>query len=277
MKKFPNLIVIGAMKSGTTSLHNYLSLHPDIFMSQKKEIDYYTDAIFKKETQDWYLNQFDSDYKVRGESSQNYSKCHNKYYQNIPKRIKNDIPNVKFIYLLRDPIERYKSQISENYYGETKKEIEYNIKSENYLKTSMYYMQLTEYLKYFSIDQFLIITTEELNNNRLYTMNKIFNFLGVDEIKEENTFNFISNDNKGKKVFPLSFKQTLIYKLIKKGLPKKVFQKIEYSSFLRNYIFIGWKKREIDKNEIIRIKSILVNDIDKLRKTTNLEFKDWKI
>ena len=33
----PNLIIIGAMKCGTTSLHNYLSLHPEIYMSEKKK------------------------------------------------------------------------------------------------------------------------------------------------------------------------------------------------------------------------------------------------
>ena len=40
--KKPNLIIIGAMKSGTTSLHNYLNLHPEIYMSKKKETDFFS-------------------------------------------------------------------------------------------------------------------------------------------------------------------------------------------------------------------------------------------
>ena len=34
----PNLFIIGAMKSGTTSLHNYLDMHPEIAMSEEKEV-----------------------------------------------------------------------------------------------------------------------------------------------------------------------------------------------------------------------------------------------
>lgn len=37
----PNLIVIGAMKCGTTALHRYLGLHPDVFMSEPKELNYF--------------------------------------------------------------------------------------------------------------------------------------------------------------------------------------------------------------------------------------------
>ena len=37
----PNLLIIGAMKCGTTSLHNYLNLHPECYMQQEKELDYF--------------------------------------------------------------------------------------------------------------------------------------------------------------------------------------------------------------------------------------------
>jgi len=38
----PNLFVIGAMKSGTTSLHSYLAAHPQVFMSTPKEPRFFT-------------------------------------------------------------------------------------------------------------------------------------------------------------------------------------------------------------------------------------------
>jgi hypothetical protein len=41
MKNLPNLIIIGAMKNGTTSLHYYLGLHPEIFMSKTKALDFF--------------------------------------------------------------------------------------------------------------------------------------------------------------------------------------------------------------------------------------------
>ena len=37
----PNLIIIGAMKCGTTALHRYLGLHPDVAMSEPKELNFF--------------------------------------------------------------------------------------------------------------------------------------------------------------------------------------------------------------------------------------------
>ena len=46
MWRFPNFLIIVAMKSGNSSLHDYLNKHPDIFMSEPKEINYYAKEIF---------------------------------------------------------------------------------------------------------------------------------------------------------------------------------------------------------------------------------------
>ena len=70
----PTFIVIGAMRAGTTSLHSYLALHPDVFMSAKKELNFFkSDGEFSKGVE-WYSAQFDGSFPVRGESSPNYTK-----------------------------------------------------------------------------------------------------------------------------------------------------------------------------------------------------------
>ncbi|HYH61750.1 MAG TPA: hypothetical protein VD766_07780, partial [Solirubrobacterales bacterium] len=90
----PNLIVIGAMKSGTSSLHFYLGLHPGIQMSQPKELHFFIDAasfepdpfvLAPGETaplrgdgnwhrgEDWYRRFFDPSSPIRGESTVAYS------------------------------------------------------------------------------------------------------------------------------------------------------------------------------------------------------------
>ena len=110
----PNLFVIGAMKSGTTSLHNYLNDHPDIFMSQRKEPNYFVDLSrsfrssrgtpVRNETD--YLTLFESaeECSVIGESSTSYAKMPG-YYCDL-KKIAKSVPNPIFIYIMRDPIER---------------------------------------------------------------------------------------------------------------------------------------------------------------------------
>jgi len=54
MKKLPNLIIIGAMKSGTTSLYYYLNLHPEIFMSKTKVLDFFIPEYNCGKGIEWY-------------------------------------------------------------------------------------------------------------------------------------------------------------------------------------------------------------------------------
>ena len=54
----PNLFIIGAMKSGTTSLHHYLAEHQRIFMSELKEPGYFVEELTWSRGRDWYLSLF---------------------------------------------------------------------------------------------------------------------------------------------------------------------------------------------------------------------------
>ena len=69
----PNLIVIGAAKCGTTSLHEYLNEHPEISMSSEKELYFFVEEKNLGKGLAWYESQFDPSAPVRGESSPGYS------------------------------------------------------------------------------------------------------------------------------------------------------------------------------------------------------------
>lgn len=64
----PNLVIIGTRKGGTTSLHAYLSLHPQIHMSAMKELSFFDETIRWNRGMDWYRSHFNSSYPVNGES-----------------------------------------------------------------------------------------------------------------------------------------------------------------------------------------------------------------
>jgi hypothetical protein len=64
----PNLIVIGAQKCGTSVLHYYLSLHPEVSMSRPKELNFFIEERNWPRGVDWYKQQFDADARVRGEA-----------------------------------------------------------------------------------------------------------------------------------------------------------------------------------------------------------------
>src|SRR6266480_7909195 len=69
----PNLIVLGAQKCGTSGLHYYLSLHPEVWMSRPKELNFFLEERNWNRGVDWYRRHFDPDARVRGEASPNYT------------------------------------------------------------------------------------------------------------------------------------------------------------------------------------------------------------
>ena len=68
-RELPNLIIIGGLKCGTTSIHHYLGLHPEIQMSKPKELNFFVEELNWDLGLDWYASRFDDRFKVRGESS----------------------------------------------------------------------------------------------------------------------------------------------------------------------------------------------------------------
>src|SRR5205823_11980303 len=93
----PNLLIIGAAKAGTTSLHRYLDLHPSIFMSRSKELQLFNQDDWR-ERRDWYRAQFPTAAPVRGESSGAYTM--HPVLPCVPERIKATIPDARLIYLV---------------------------------------------------------------------------------------------------------------------------------------------------------------------------------
>ena len=102
----PTFLVIGSMKCGTTSLHDYLARHPDVFMSAVKEVNFFVLERTWDKGIDWYRAQFYGRYQVRGEASQNYTKRH-EFEPGVAERIRSLLPNVKLIYIVRDPVARF--------------------------------------------------------------------------------------------------------------------------------------------------------------------------
>ena len=63
MAQLPNLIIIGSPKCGTTSLYYYLGLHPEIFMSREKELNFFMEERNWRRGLEWYQAQFETSRK----------------------------------------------------------------------------------------------------------------------------------------------------------------------------------------------------------------------
>ncbi len=178
----PNLIIIGGLKCGTTSIHHYLGLHPDIHMSKPKELNFFAEEQNWDLGLDWYANRFDDRFAVNGESSPHYT--NRPRFNGVAERIDENCPDVKLIYMVRDPIKRILSHwVHATGAGyETREFVETLSQPDtSYIHRSMYWMQLQPYLEYFDRDRIAVITQEELGRDREGTMRKAFSFLGVDE------------------------------------------------------------------------------------------------
>lgn len=183
----PNLVIIGAMKCGTTSLHRYLELHPQIYMAPAKELDFFIQKKpFYQKGLSWYESNFDGAQAkgkaIVGEASPNYTKCH--AFPDVPKCMHEVIPDTKLIYILRDPIKRAVSHYLHQYVArhehreinEALKDLENN----HYIKSSQYGLQLEYFLPYYSIEKILVLTLEELSSDSAAVLRKVFKFLEVD-------------------------------------------------------------------------------------------------
>ena len=92
---------------------------------------------------------------------------------------------MKFIYILRNPIDRIISHYLHNcFYFYSAKQVEFNqylaVHGHNLLVTSLYFYQLSQFLKHFKLDSFLVITMEDLNLYPEQVMKHVFAFLNVD-------------------------------------------------------------------------------------------------
>jgi hypothetical protein len=176
----PTVIVIGAQKSGTSALHAYLGLHPEVSISSPKELDFFIAERNWPRGLDWYRSHFDADRPVRGESSPNYTAY--PIWKDVPERMATVVPDAKLVYLVRDPLDRIASHWIHNW--ALRREMrapEAAIRDDPiYLTRSRYMFQLDRYLALFSAEQILVLDQHDLRRNRHETLEQVYRFVGVD-------------------------------------------------------------------------------------------------
>jgi hypothetical protein len=178
----PNLVVIGGLKCGTTSLHHYLDLHPEVQMSRPKELNFFVAELNWPLGADWYASHFRRDAPVQGESSPHYTNLPR--FDGVAERIGSVLGDPRVIYMVRDPVERTLSHYLHNVAGryETRSlEAALDDPDGAYIQRSMYAMQIEPYLERLGAERIELVTQEELKQRREETMRRLFGFLGVDD------------------------------------------------------------------------------------------------
>jgi hypothetical protein len=170
------------MKAGTTSLYEQLRRHPQVFMSETKEPNYFTAEHNWHFGVEWYERLFDDagDAVARGEASIAYTLYPN--FGDVPRRISTVIPDVRLIYLVRHPVDRMISHLwmdmrQGKAVGPAEKTL---LERPRFVNMSRYSMQIEQYLEHFSQEQLLVVKSEDLRSERVRTLARVFEFIGVD-------------------------------------------------------------------------------------------------
>lgn len=198
----PNFLVIGAARSGTTSLFQYLDAHPDVYMSQVKELNFFSNEKYWEKGLDWYEKNFpvkEGQYKAVGEVSPSYTKA--PFTEDVVKRIHDYVPDAKLIYIVRNPVQRcishYLHRVQRGYETRQFSEILKSLENESFMAQGRYHYQLQRYLERFPREQILVLSFEEFSRNTADSVADIYRFIGVDPAFKANHTDEVHNANSG--------------------------------------------------------------------------------
>lgn len=181
----PDFIVIGAMKAGTTTLNRYLNQHSDISMARIKETDFFLNDAAESLDRTWYKAQFDLTRDCLGETSPNYTKYD--IFPGVPERIHAVAPDVKLIFVARDPVSRFASHYRhswlQGHMSVAPQDLLGSPNGSHMIECSRYATQLEKYLRYFDRAQILIIDFDTLCTDPQLILNEIAEFLGLCSVR----------------------------------------------------------------------------------------------
>jgi len=294
--KKPNFIIIGAMKAATTSLYTYLKQHPDVFMTHIKEPMFFNN--FKTENnyivkgrkgskistlKEYYALFVNAENEIAlGEASPAYI-----YNKNCATLIKEHLPEVKIIAILRQPVKRaYSNYLHAKRAGREpinsfidainseEERIEKNWSPlYHYKEKGFYFRQLSRYFKEFKKEQIKVILFEDIIDNPQKITKEVFEFLGVDSSFAPNTSKKANVAGK-----PKGVAGWIVMKLRKNNL----IPNIEFSKYLPEFIVSYILKTIYSKPEKIDNKTInnLTNkyykeDIKQLEKLIERDLSNW--
>ncbi|MEO1474580.1 MAG: sulfotransferase [Pseudomonadota bacterium] len=194
----PDFIGIGAQKCATSWLHEILHDHSDIFMSDPKEIDFF--SYYFDKGYEWYERHFAEagTSAAKGETSPSYF-----YNPAVPERVAAYNPDTKLILALRDPVERaFSNHLHEYRAGNISPGKSFLEGIENnpcYIEQSRYAKHLEAWRAWFSPEQMHIVIFEEIRQNPQAIVHGVYDFLGVEAYVSDALMSRKSNSSIGYK------------------------------------------------------------------------------
>lgn len=263
MANSPNFMIIGAMKCATSTLHEQLALQPGIVMTEPKEPNFFSDNEEYQRGMDWYLSLFTEAQAtdICGESSTHYTKLPT--YPETVARIAAEFPELKFIYVMRHPIDRLVSQyIHEWTEGVISVDINEAIDQfPQLIEYSLYTRQLAPYFQQFGQSMVLPVFFERLLTESQSELERICSFIGYGDVPRWN-FDLDAQNVSQERIRRSEWRDFLVEAPILKQLRRLFIPKS-----LRTWVRSLWtmkQKPQLTPEKLARLQEIFDQDLTTL-------------
>jgi hypothetical protein len=283
----PTFFIIGAPKTGTTSLYHYLDQHSEVQMSAIKEPSYFAWASTsindhrKVKSLDEYEQLFDPAVMVRGEASPNYAMY--PLRQGVPERIKALVPQAKLVYLVRDPVDRTVSHYHQLVATQGEKASLEDVLGDlsdprsPCVCGSLYAMQLELYLRNFPQEHMLVVDQAELLRERRATLSKIFAFLDVDHSFDTPSFDDELLKSDERHIYPPVFSRfvSLAVRPRSRWLSPRVRRPLRRA--IERFLLPPLETSTLNSDLRANLEEFYAADVTRLRALTGMAFSTWSI
>ncbi|MEL6892516.1 MAG: sulfotransferase domain-containing protein, partial [Actinomycetota bacterium] len=248
-----------------------LAEHPRIATSTPKELNFFTEDRYAELGIDWYRRQFDdpADAVVAGESSVNYTKRH--IFPGCAERMHAHVPDVKLVYILRDPLTRIESDWihavgAGRWRGDFSSAIA-DLETSSMVQTSRYWTQLSEYLALYPREQIRIMSYDTISKDPNRAVSEMLEFIGLDP---DWTHPMI-----GKKIHPSSRKM----RPNRLGLLfwEDPVRRRRMRKYLRRIVGTPIEKPQWSASDRGRVIEYLQPEVDAIREFSGLDFEGWSL
>lgn len=282
-----DFIGIGASKAGTTWLGHMIGDHPQLCMSEPKEVHYFNDRLafrtnllkpnYKKGV-NWYKKYFNhcDVNAVKGEITP-------RYFTDpvVPERIKALNPDVKIFVCIRNPVDRIYSHyyFAKSFLQKEDRPILKAIQEEpEYLDMCMYYRNISMYLEHFPREQFFFIWFDDIRHRPEKLLSEIYEFLGVDSSYRPKDLGKKSNPARQSRFRWLQPEiRRLHYFMVSIGLSGliKWLKRVGMKDFVMMINSKSFKKEPMPKEVKTYIIDHVRADVEQLEKLTGQDLKNW--
>lgn len=277
------VLIIGSAKSGTTSLFKYLSKHPEVAPCYNKEPQFFSDQKVFAQGFDYYQGLWNWNsriHKIALEATPNYTRVTHQNLLNAAEKIA-EIKNqtrarFKFIYIMRDPIERIESHYTHlEAWGQ-----EPDVKpfadgiDDEIIDVSKYAKQINEYYQRFPAENILLLNFQELKNDPADLLKKVCHFLEINSEYQFQGLDAIHNNRQDRKKIFLpgwnTIRKTQLMNFIAESAPKKA------KEIFRNVLGTRVKKYvQLSPTERQYVLKQLQEDLEQLNIKYKVDITHW--